>query len=315
MDYKSKPSIVVYGGTGFIGSNFANYAARKGAIVTVCGKNPPAISLLDDAVKFVSLNAVDLQKSLEFLKTSNPDVIVFGISGITPRQSADPDPELALTEIRSLANVIQGAHQMGVKQLIYCSSGGAIYGDGKNVHLETDACFPKSIYGKLKLQSEGLVRTLCEPLGISAAILRIANPYGPGQSPAGRHGAIAVFTGKMLAGEPITIFGSPEAAKDYIFIDDVSAAIWASITCNANGTFNVASGFPTDLKTLIKKIADACSVEPVLQNVELSASEVSTFTLDIAKIRLALNWNPLVDLDSGIAQTRNWIRQTFFRNS
>ncbi len=163
-----------------------------------------------------------------------------------------------------------------MQQLVFCSSGGAIYGDSVVPHVETDVCKPKSLYGKLKLQAEMLVATLCEQFDMRAAVMRIGNPYGPGQSPFGLHGVIATFLYKMLADEPIKIFGSLEAAKDYVFVEDVSAAIWASIERQANGVFNIASGAPTSLQTLVKNVSEACMVEPAMEYVDLATTEVPT---------------------------------------
>lgn len=313
MPYSNKPSIVVYGGTGFIGSNFANYAARLGARIVACGNALLPSSVFDAAVEVVQLDATDLTASLDLLRRVKPDAIVFGVSRISPRSNIVSDLAAALTELRSLANVIQNAHECGVHQLVFCSSGGAIYGDGPTFHVETDVCAPKSLYGKLKLQAETLVTTLCEPLDIRAAIMRIGNPYGPGQSPFGLHGVIAVFIYKMLVAKPITIFGSLEAAKDYVYVDDVSAAIWASIERRASGIFNIASGAPATLRTLVKKISEVCSVEPDMRYVKLAEIEVATFTLDITKAKLGLQWKPIVDMDSGIAITKRWVEETYLR--
>jgi UDP-glucose 4-epimerase len=313
MLHSGRPSIVVYGGTGFIGGNFANYAARLGARVVACGNALAPSSVLDAKVEVVQLDAADLNASLDLLRKTRPVAVVFGISGITPRAGKDVDPAAAFLELRSLANVIQGARDVGVRQIVFCSSGGAIYGDGAASHLETDVCAPKSLYGKLKLQAETLMTTLCEPLGIRASIMRIGNPYGPGQSPFGLHGVIAVFVYKMLTAEPITIFGSLEATKDYVYVDDVSAAIWASIERQVSGVFNIASGVPTSLRALVKKTSDVCAVEPTIKYVELAATEVQTFKLDIAKARRDLQWRAVTGMESGIAVTKRWIEETYLK--
>jgi UDP-glucose 4-epimerase len=313
MPHSDKPVIVVYGGTGFIGSNFANYAARIGARVVVCGSSLPPDSVLDAGIEVVQLDATDLAASLDLLRRVRPTAAVFGISGILPRTDKNVDPRPALTELRSLANLIQGARECGVQQLVFCSSGGAIYGNGRNSHLETDRCAPRSLYGKLKLQAETLLDSLCEPLGIRAAVLRIGNPYGPGQSPLGLHGVVSVFIYKMLTAAPITIFGSLDAAKDYVFIDDVSTAIFASIERQANGIFNIASGVPTTLRTLVENISEVCSVTPDMKYVDLAATEVPTFTLDITRAISDLQWKPAADMHSGIALTKRWIQETYLR--
>jgi UDP-glucose 4-epimerase len=245
------------------------------------------------------------------MRKVTPDAVVFGISRMSPRSDKNIDPEIALTELRSLANVIQCVKESEVCQLVYCSSGGTIYGDGDAPHKETDCCAPKSFYGQLKLQAEKMATVLCGRLGVRAAILRIGNPYGPGQSPFGLHGVISIFIYKMLTAAPIEIFGSLEAAKDYIFIEDVSAAIFASIEHQANGVFNIGSGTATTLRTLVEGISRACAVELNLAYRELAITEVPSFTLDIAKAERNLLWKPIADMDVSIAITKRWIEETY----
>lgn len=311
MQTDCKRKVAVFGGSGFIGSNFAKYSARAGAHTVVYGNTPPPQFLLNETVDIVELDATDSTTVLNVMRKAKPEVVVFGISRIVPRVDTDVNPEFVLTEIRSLMNVIQGASECGIKQLVYCSSGGAVYGEGDAPHLETDKCSPRSLYGQLKLQTEALVSTLCGQFGIEAAILRISNPYGPGQSPFGLHGVVSVFTYKLLTEKPIEILGSLEAVKDYIYINDVSAAIWAAIEKRASGIFNIGSGTPTALRTLIEKISEVCAIKPSMNFHRLAATEVSSFTLNIAKALRELRWSPVTDMNAGITITKQWIEKTY----
>src|SRR5262249_9714291 len=141
--------------------------------------------------------------------------------------------------------------------------------------------------------------------------LRIGNPYGPYQSPTGLHGVIPIFTYKMLTGAPITVMGSLDAAKDYIFIDDVSAAIWATITRQQAGIFNIASGTRATVRTLIEKISRICAARPDIEYREITAAEVTSFALNIGKAQAELQWQPATDLDTGIRATKHWIEETY----
>ena len=102
-----------------------------------------------------------------------------------------------------------------------------------------------------------------------------------------------------------------DAAKDYIFIDDVSAAIWASIGRQQPGTFNIGSGATTSVRTLIEKISRICGVQPAIEYREITEAEVRSFALDIRKAEAELQWHPVTDLDSGIRATKIWIEQNY----
>ena len=311
----SNPSIAVFGGTGFIGRNFALYAAQQGSRVVACGRSPQPMAAQESAIGFAQMDATDPEAARKFLRETVPQAVVFCISRTHPRAAQNADPSLALTELRALMNVLQASHECGVKQLVFCSSGGAVYGDGPHPHRETDPCRPKSVYGQLKIQGEALINELCPRLGIRAAILRIGNPYGPHQSPFGLHGVISIFMYKMLTNAPITVMGSLDAAKDYIFIDDLSAAIWSCIEREEAATLNIASGTTTTVRTLIEATSRICEIKPNIEYREINSAEVTSFALNIDKAREELNWRPQVDLDTGIRRTKAWIEKAYALSS
>ena len=57
--------------------------------------------------------------------------------------------------------------------------------------------------------------------GLEHTALALGNVYGPRQDPHGEAGVVAIFASRMLAGEPVTIFGDGNQTRDYVFIDDV----------------------------------------------------------------------------------------------
>jgi len=299
--------ILVLGGTGFIGSNFANYAARRNAAVTVCGGSGHARIALEAGVQSQPVDATNLSELGALFASAAPETIIFCISRLVPRHMEEFDGEIAFTEMRAVTNMLQCAKGSDVKQIIYCSSGGAVYQESGIARKETAVCEPKSLYGRLKLQAESLIETFEATTGTCATILRIANPYGPGQSATGAHGVIPVFLSRILKGEPITIYGSVAAAKDYFYIDDLNAAIWAAITRRAPGIYNIGSGIPTRLDTIIEKISAACGVAPHCTFQDLPATDVQSFVLDITRAEMLLGWKPLIALDEGIARTRQWL--------
>ena len=303
--------ILVFGGTGFIGLNFAKYMAGKEAGVLISGSAPMTPNFLPDGVEYLRADATDITKVRAVFARGAPDAVIFMISQMSPRMETDLAPQRALVEIRALLNVIECCHEVKVSRIIYCSSGGAIYGPKSGASMESDPCFPTSVYGQLKLQAEKLIETLCPPLNIGATILRIGNPYGPGQSPFGLHGVIPIFIHRMLTKQKITVIGSTQSSKEYLYIDDVSSAIWQAIIKSRDGIFNISSGVPTSLGSLIATISAACATVPDCAFRELAGDEVATFSLDISKARDSLEWAPKVNMEEGIMFTKNWIAESF----
>ena len=302
--------ILVLGGTGFIGSNFANLAAARGAQVWVAGRGEPRVPLAG-AITLRQADAASLTQMRALVAEARPDTVVFCVSQLVPR-SANVSADATFAEIRAMLNLLQCADEHGLKQIVYCSSGGAIYGDSNGARTEADVCLPKSVYGRLKLQTEQILQVFSESRKQPAAILRIANPYGPGQSPTGTHGVIPVFIARVAAHQPITVLGSLDAAKDYFFVGDLCEAMWAAIAARANGVFNVGSGVATRLGTIVEKISEACGT-PALQDFrDLPSGDVASFFLDITKAERELGWCPKTSLDEGIALTRDWLQQNAF---
>src|SRR6516164_7023058 len=128
MQNPSKPAITVFGGTGFIGRNFAAYASAQGSAVAICGRSPIPAPLAPLATCH-AFDATDLAATRSVVEQTRPEAIVFGISRTHPRGAPNADPSMALTELRALENVLEAAREFGAKQLVFFSSGGAVYGD------------------------------------------------------------------------------------------------------------------------------------------------------------------------------------------
>ena len=112
-----------------------------------------------------------------------------------------------------------------MKKIIFISSGGTIYGEGKCPLSEEAPTNPITTYGIQKLTIEKIIYLYSYIHGIDYRIVRMANPYGPYQRPNGKLGAVTTFTYKALKNEMIEIYGDGTNVRDYIYIDDAIAAI------------------------------------------------------------------------------------------
>ncbi len=301
------PSTIVFGGTGFIGGSFARYSAQAGDPPFVCGNVASKTNGDESVLRF---DARDLKKCVAAFEVTRPKLVVLSISQLTPR-STEEIADSRFTELTVLDNIERCIQRYGANQFLDCSSGGGIYGDAPEAHDEATPLAPKSAYAQMKIDGEALALRIGRQCLVGSTILRIANAYGPGQSPLGLHGVVAVFVYRLLKGLPIEVFGSTAAGKDYVYIDDVSAAIAACFKTGATGVYNIGSGTFTSLATIIAKVSRACDIEPNISSVSLSPTEVSTFVLDTAKARRDLAWEPLVGLDDGISRTKRWIESRF----
>src|SRR5207237_4917463 len=126
---------------------------------------------------------------------------------------------------------------------IFASSGGAI--DRAPVTVpqdETHPLAPMSPYGCAKLSVEHYLHYFRAVHGLSSVALRYANVYGPRQNAKGEAGVVAIFAGRLLRGEAVTINGSGEQTRDFVYVGDVVAANIAASEAEWQGSFNVGTG-------------------------------------------------------------------------
>ena len=196
-----------------------------------------------------------------------------------------------------------------VKDIVYFSSGGAIYGDYLNkVHNEEDAVYPKSSYGVVKLAIEKYLLSYAELYGFKTLIMRLSNPYGKYHYN-NKQGIINIAIRKALNGEPLQIWGTGDGIKDYIFVDDVCDILFHLIK---NGietqVYNLAAGSAhsvNEIAFIIKQIMPSFT----WNYVNASIVDVQSFELDITKLRNKLGGYHFTSFEEGIKQTIEWQRR------
>ena len=210
--------------------------------------------------------------------------------------------------VRTLAT----AAAQGVSRILLVSSGGAVYGrtNGNRSWREDDAPAPVSAYGLAKLTMEHYLRMFCAERGTRFLILRPSNPYGPGQTGGHNQGVISIFLRRVLAGQPLEIWGSEAISKDYIYIDDFTAAVSELVRAGYdNLCYNVSSGQPTSLRQIVDAIGDTIGARPEILFRPARANDVPVVLVDPTRLQSRVPWTPQVSLAQGVAATWEWIRR------
>jgi UDP-glucose 4-epimerase len=192
--------------------------------------------------------------------------------------------------------------ELAIDKLIFLSSGGTVYGNPLYTPIdENHPTQPRSSYGIVKLAIEKYCYLYNELHDMKTVVLRLSNPYGPGQLGTGIQGAVPVFTHKALSGEPIEVWGDGSVIRDYIHIDDVSAAIISAIEYQGTETvFNIGSGLGTSINEIIVAIEQSLEQKVKVNYLPARALDVSVSVLNIAKAAKELEWTPKVLFESGI---------------
>ncbi|HUP01008.1 MAG TPA: NAD-dependent epimerase/dehydratase family protein [Gemmatimonadota bacterium] len=307
--------VLVTGGAGFIGSHVADRFLEAGCEVTVLddlstGKreNVPA------AAHFVEMDLNDPDLA-DLFAESGFDLVDHHAAQIDVRVSvADPVRD-ARSNILGLLNLLECALASRVRRVVYISSGGVLYGEAERLPIpEASPLEPLSPYGVAKLAGELYLHYYAVVRGLAYGALRYGNVYGPRQSPHGEAGVVAIFGSRILAGEPITIFGDGEQERDYVYIADVVEANWLAATrplpspdgLESRG-WNIGTGQGTSVNVLADRIMAIAGREVERRPAAERPGELRRSVLDPSRAAAALGWRPAHSLDQGLRKTIAWI--------
>lgn len=298
-------SALVIGGNGLLGYGTTKCLYTRGWKV----KSLDRVKLENgQAVKGVDYVVGDLF-DVETLHNAltDADTVFYFMSSTIPKSNDDFLNDEIDKTLHTLDYVLQEMVKQNVRQFIFPSSGGAVYGNlNDGVAVEDAILVPKTSYGMGKMLSEQILSYYHTKHGLNSAVLRIGNVYGSPLYRNRQQGVIDVFIQKALEGTPVTIWGNAEdVVRDYIFLDDVADAIEAVAEENKDGVqvFNVGSGVGITLHEVISCINTLldCPMQVTYDN--SIKNEVERIVLCIDKIRKNTGWKPKHDLSSGIKET------------
>lgn len=307
--------VLVTGGAGFIGSHVADaYLARGAEVWIVDDLSSGRRSNIPAGAKFVELDIGDPRLDDLFREAGGFDLVNHHAAQIDVRRSvADPRYD-ARINVDGLLNVLECARRHGTERIIFVSSGGVVYGEPEQRPTpETAPKLPQSPYGVTKLSAEYYLAYYHQVHGLEYAALRYANVYGPRQDPHGEAGVVAIFSTRLLDGEPLTVFGDGKQTRDYVYVGDVVAAnmvVTDHVFGRLNGiddrAFNVGTGKETSVNELARTLMEGVGREVEVRYAPPRAGELRHSCLDASRLR-ALGWAPATDLRAGLAATYEYI--------
>ncbi|MDX1623718.1 MAG: NAD-dependent epimerase/dehydratase family protein [Gemmatimonadota bacterium] len=309
--------VLVTGGAGFVGSHVADRYLEEGCEVTVLDDlSTGRRERVPERARFVEMELNDA--GLEDLFAEGGfDLVNHHAAQMDVRASvADPIDD-ARSNVTGLLNLLERARAHGVARVIFASSGGVVYGEPAIVPTpEEHPTLPLSPYGVTKLAGEQYLHYYAVVHGLAYASLRYGNVYGPRQDPHGEAGVVAIFGRRILAGEPITVFGDGTQERDYVYVGDVAEANWLASTrplppatdLAARG-WNVATGKGTSVNELADRMMEAAGREVEKEHATARAGELQRSVLACGRAETELGWRAAVPLDDGLARTLAFLEE------
>jgi UDP-glucose 4-epimerase len=300
---------LVTGGAGFIGSNLVDGLLARGDTVTVIddlstGKQENLTSAEQQGARLVHVDIRDAEAVAKAIKEAKPDAIFHLAAQIDVRKSvADPAFD-ARTNVEGTVNVLKAAQEHGVGRVVNTSTGGAIYGEGRQIPApESHPVAPEAPYGLSKFCAEQYCEIFTRLHGLSTVSLRYGNVYGPRQDPLGEAGVIAIFCGKLLEGGTPMIFGDGKQTRDYVFVGDVVDANLRAAEAETTGAINIGRGVQTSVIDIVEALARHSDNGFAPEHAPDRPGEVQHIALDPSRAREELGWEAKVDLDEGLEKT------------
>jgi len=298
-------SYFALGGGGFIGTNLCRRLAGRGGRVRAFSRH----FAFPDAMAGVDLVTGDFRNHDALASAIEGFDIVYHLVHATPPQPANVDiggditnnvlPSLALFDI---------CRRLGVKRIVFLSSGGTVYGRAAVVPTpETAPTEPIAAYGISKLMIEKYL-VLHEHLHrMDYRVLRVTNPFGAFQTTIKNQGIIAALIARGLAGEPIEIWGDGSAVRDFIYVGDVIDALeLASRDQSEFRIFNIGRGEGRNIREIAGTVERLLGRKLQIVWKDARAIDLPVSVVSNARAKEVLGWTPKTTLDEGLRQTIAW---------
>jgi UDP-glucose 4-epimerase len=300
--------LLVTGGCGFIGANLVPMLRAKRHEVTILDNfSRGSRDFLDDASAYVIVDA-DIRDEEAVSKTAaGKDAIIhLAAYGSVVESVAAPEENFSVNA-EGTFRVLNAARRMGVGQMVFSSTGGALIGNATPPVNEQSVPRPISPYGASKLAGEAYCCAFANAYDMSVTALRFANVVGPISWH--KKGAVTAFFKAIIEDKPIRIFGDGSATRDFLYVEDLCRGIIAGMEAHKPGfnAFHLASGREVSVRELaeIARIVAGAPAHPI-QFDEKRKGEVERNFASFDFAREHLGFVPSANLEDTMKRTWDW---------
>src|SRR5262252_1176976 len=288
--------ILVTGGAGFIGSNVVDGFVADGHEVGVLDNlSTGRREFVHPKARFVHADLTDAAAVDACVSELRPEVVDHHAAQIDVRGSVrEPQHDARINILGSIA-LLEACRRHGVRKVIYASTGGAIYGEGRFLPANEDhPVHPEAPYGASKYTVEHYLYIWRLLHGLDFTVLRYPNVYGPRQNPHGEAGVNAIFIGLMLEGKRPRIFGDGNAVRDYLYVSDVVDANVLALDRASGEMLNLGTGIGTSVNDIVRELKAILGFREDAIHDAPRAGEVQRIFLDASRAKRVLGWTPKV---------------------
>lgn len=312
MESAKMKNVLILGGYGFLGTNMMRYVDEhlhdqyRFIVFDKFEKHMGGIEF-DCVEKTYAGDFTDKELLETIFKENKIDLVIHSLSTTVPVDSTNARYDVE-TNLLPTLDVLALMVKYEVKDIVYISSGGAVYGTrDQKPHLESDAVYPISSYGTVKVATEKYMMQYGQLYGLRPLIVRLSNPYGAYHYSM-KQGVINIAMTKALRNETLQIWGDGNDKKDYIYVEDFVEILFKLLNKGvSNQVINIGSG--TLLS--VNEIADAVrALVPTFkaEHADAKQFDASHFELNTDKLKSHIGEYKFTSFGEGLQQTYNWTR-------
>ena len=298
--------VLVTGGAGFIASHIVDsLIERKHDVVVVDDLSRGNANYINPKAKFyqTDIRASNLN---EIFSKERPEIVNHHAARTSVTHSLFEPLDDAEVNIMGTLNLLQNSQKWHVKKVIYASSGGAVYGEPLYLPCdEKHPINPLSPYGVSKYAAELYLKAYFNSCKLNYTILRYANVYGPRQIATGEAAVIAKFSFQMLRGLDVSINGTGDQERDFVYVRDIVRANILAMEQPDNQIYNLGTGKSVTVNRiffLLKSLTHYSSQPRYIPEIK---GEIFKTYLTAAKAKHELGWSPEIGLEDGLKITLN----------
>ena len=286
-------------GAGFIGGNLIRDSFKRGYAVKVLDHNPCPDDLRG-RLTWVQGEFGEEEKLHAVL--GETDIVFHLISSTVPGDIIDESGELRQNVFQTL-QLLRLCVEENVGRLVFVSSS-SVYGPQKVLPIpETAPTNPISSHGIHKLAIEKYLQLYTYKHRLDCRIVRLSNPYGPGQKISGRQGLIGIVIGRLLNNQRVVIHGDGTIIRDFVYIDDAIDALQRLATAETDHyLFNVGSGTGHSVNEVIAVISRLTGKEIEVKYAESRFADIKKSVLDISRAQNILTFQLNHSFEYGLAK-------------
>jgi len=311
IEIKNK-TILVTGGSGFIGTAITKKLLKEGAIVKSLDTKDNTLTYEKD--RLIKIKGSVLGDDDVKIAISGCDYVIHLAAMLGVKKTEEERLDTLTTNILGIKNILDSCVKEKVKKIVFSSSS-EVYGEQTKFPIsEKNPVHPKSIYAITKLVGEEYLKAYKQNFGLDYSIVRYFNCYGPKQN---NNFVMAGFINQALNSESPIIYGSGKQIRAFCYIDDIVEGTYLTLVNEkANSEiFNIGNDTqPISIKDLAEKIIllsnNNGNLTPKYIGLEKSdrtkEREIFKRFPNIEKAKNVLGYKPKVPLDVGIKKTIDW---------